>query len=89
MGNMKKYRQDIHDLWCGKGFANKVTITRTYLTHHDEDLKDIAATGEELSKLTQKLQLLIKMILLFELGFEQKQIETMIKRTDTYRMLFS
>lgn len=72
----------------GKEFVNKVATTRNYLTHYDKSLKDLAASRDELQKLTLKLQLLIKMVLLFELGFEQKQIETMIKRTNAYAALF-
>lgn len=66
----------------GGAFVNKVVVTRNYLTHLDKDLKEQAASGEELHKLTLKLELLIKMVLLYELGFEQKQIETMVKRTN-------
>lgn len=72
----------------GKEFVNKVVTTRNYLTHYDRSLKDLAASRDDLQKLTLKLELLIKMVLLFELGFEQKQTETMIKRTNAYAAVF-
>jgi len=72
----------------GKEFVNKVVVTRNYLTHFDKHLKDDAASGEGLLKLTLKLELLIKMVLLSELALEQTQIEAMIKKTDAYHALF-
>ena len=71
-----------------KGFIEKVVVTRNYLTHYDKNLKDRAASRDELQKLALKLELLIKMVLLLELGFEQQQIETMIKRTNAYAAVF-
>lgn len=72
----------------GKDFVERVVVTRNYLTHYDKNLKDRAASREELQKLMLKLELLIKLVLLLELGFEQQQIETMIKRTNAYAAVF-
>lgn len=72
----------------GNEFVNRVIITRNYLTHFEEELKEAAAKGDELMRLTLKLELLIKMTLLTELGFEQKEVEQMTKRTNAYQMLF-
>ena len=72
----------------GNAFVDKVVKTRNYNTHHDEELKDEAASGEQLILLTLKLQLLIKIALLREIGLEDGKIETIIKRSDSYHHIF-
>ena len=58
----------------------KVVDTRNYLTHYDKKLKKIAAQGEELYDLTKKLERLLKMCILKELGFAHDKIKTVIHR---------
>jgi hypothetical protein len=69
-----------------KAFISKVVVTRNYLTHYDTDLKESAASGEELYAVSLKFELLIKAILLTELGFDA--VKDMIARTSAYRNLF-
>lgn len=59
-------------------FISKVVDTRNYLTHYDEKLKEKAARGKELFDLAKKLEKLLKMCILRELGFDQDKIKTLI-----------
>ncbi len=57
-------------------FIKLVGDTRNYYTHFGEDLKEKAAKGSELYKLSDKLALLLKSCLLSEIGITlEKQIE--------------
>lgn len=66
-------------------FIEKVVDTRNYQTHHDEDLKERAAGGEELDRLTQKLKVLLEVCLLTELGFSSEEIKGLFSRNSRYQ----
>lgn len=61
-------------------FIEKVVNTRNYYTHHDKDLKEHSASGEELYHLTQKLKMLVEVCLLSELGFSSEEIKSLFLR---------
>ncbi|MEM2888041.1 MAG: hypothetical protein QXI71_02715 [Candidatus Bathyarchaeia archaeon] len=61
-------------------FISKVVDTRNYLTHYDEKLKEKAAQGQELYDLAKKLEKLLKMCILKELGFAQDKIKKLIHK---------
>jgi hypothetical protein len=71
--------QEILDGHIGnkKAFIEKVVDTRNYQTHHDEELKERAASGEDLYRLIQKLKLLLEICLLTELGFTSEKIKAL------------
>jgi hypothetical protein len=68
-------------------FVNDTVVTRNYLIHFDEKSKDAAKSGKELLLLTLKLELLLKSILLQELGFTPEDVESRIKGSRTYEIL--
>jgi len=73
-----KYQQVIDRFIENKNtFIRKVVDTRNYQIHHDEDIKERAAGGEELYRLTQKLKMLLEVCLLTELGFSSEKIITL------------
>jgi hypothetical protein len=73
-------------------FIHKVVVTRNYLTHYDEDLKESSAKDIELYILIQKLKLLLEICMLSELGFSQEEIKTIVlnivlKRPEKYGII--
>lgn len=66
-------------------FIEKVVNTRNYLIHHDKELKELAANGEELYRLTQKLKMCLEICLLTELGFSSEEIKTLFSRNRRYQ----
>jgi len=58
-----------------ENFIERVADTRNYLTHWREGLKEHAAQGEELYRLTQKLNMILEICLLAELGFNSEEIK--------------
>lgn len=66
-------------------FIEKVVDTRNYQTHHDEDLKERAASGSDLYHLTQKQKLLLEICLLTELGFSSTEIKGLFSRNKRYQ----
>ena len=71
-----------------KSFINKVIQTRNYLTHYDEKLKEKAAKGEELYWLTQKLKILIEIVLMREIGLDSEVIVNSLTRNTEYQEIF-
>ena len=71
--------QEILDGHIGnkKAFIEKVVDTRNYQTHHDEERKERAASGEDLYRLIQKLKMLLEICLLTELGFTSEKIKAL------------
>lgn len=51
-----------------KEFISKVNDTRNYLTHYSQDLSEKSAEGSELLRLTEKLEVLLEICLLEEIG---------------------
>jgi hypothetical protein len=58
-------------------FIQKVIQTRNFYTHYGENLEQEAAEGSELFRLNLKLNLLLKICLLRELGFTIEEIKNM------------
>lgn len=71
-----------------KSFIQKVVVTRNFLTHYDKSLEQEAAKGEELYWITQKLKIIIEIILLREIGIEQETIKNVISRNPDYQRIF-
>ncbi len=71
---------------CGerKTFINSVVITRNYLTHHDDRLKDQALSGTRLWRITRKLRLILQTAFLRQLGLEDQQIVEAFKRVPEF-----
>ena len=65
-------------------FIKSVANTRNYFTHYDYDLKEKAANEEQLYHLTQKLKILLEIILLSELEFNLTEIQHSIVRNIYY-----
>jgi hypothetical protein len=65
-------------------FIAQVTDTRNYLVHYDSSLEQKAATGEELIRLTHRVEAFCAALLLLELGFPENVLPHMLSRTDRY-----
>ena len=70
-------------------FVRKVVDTRHYLTHHDRKLKDRSVEGEELFNVSQKLNVLVAVCLMKELGFGSQEIYALIRRNRKYAHVLS
>jgi hypothetical protein len=70
-----------------KSFVDKVVNTRNYYTHYDESLRQSAARGEELIRLTDILFVTMQACLLQELGFEHTQCIELIMTSADYWLL--
>ncbi len=62
--------------------------TRNYQTHHDKELQEYAANGEDLYRLTQKLKICLEICLLTELGFSLEEIKDLFSRNRKYQHEF-
>jgi hypothetical protein len=83
--NSDEYREILSEFVENKDiFIGKVVDTRNYLTHYDEELKEKATIGEELSPFIQKLKILLKICLLTELGFSSEEIKALFSRNKRY-----
>lgn len=67
---------------CGarKSFINSVVVTRNYLTHHDNQLKDQALSGADLWRITQILRVILQTAFLRQLGLSDEQIVEAFRR---------
>ena len=69
----------------GDQFIDDVINTRNYLTHYDEDLKELAANPEKLSRLAMRLSVLTEAILLTELGLLPDKVKSIMERIGEIR----
>lgn len=60
-------------------FIKDLKNTRNYLTHYDKKMERKAKSGKELSLLSKKLNLIIKIFFLKELGINSDQIKEIVK----------
>jgi len=68
-----------------KSFMHKLINTRNYCIHYNQELKDQAAKGVELYKLTQICKIIIDICLLTELGFDKETTEKLSLRNWEYK----
>lgn len=80
----KRYKRSINRNVINDKFFSKVVVTRNYLTHFDEFLKDKAATGDELYLITMRLDVLLKICILEELGFTKPNIIKIFNNQNDY-----
>ena len=67
-----------------ESFANKVVMTRNYLTHYDKSLKSEAADDQELFDLTRKLKSLLQLHFLQLIGIDKQTIMEITRRNPSY-----
>lgn len=70
-----------------KAFAHTVCETRNYLVHQTPEMKDKAAEGAGLYLCIQRLELLLKILLLSELGFSDEEVAAISDRLGFARRL--
>ncbi|WP_196800027.1 MULTISPECIES: HEPN domain-containing protein [unclassified Thioalkalivibrio] len=84
-GNELSLRQRLKRLFSGheeifggkskvKYLISKIVTTRNYLTHYDESLKDLAASGSEMHNLCLALELLLQIHFCRMVGFSQDDV---------------
>jgi hypothetical protein len=66
-------------------FAGQVVDTRNYLTHYDPELKNRAASGTELSRITEKLKIVMQICLIRELGLNESTIRFLLMKNWTFQ----
>jgi hypothetical protein len=76
-----------HLLGYSKNGIGRIVTTRNYFTHRDPELEDKAAKDLELIYLTRVLDVMIRMLMLKEIGFDTDEIEERICDTWLYRGL--
>jgi hypothetical protein len=67
-----------------EGFVRLASDTRNYLTHYDDNLKDKAAEGFELYRLTEQLRFLLELLFLREIGFSAAERTSLVGRHQRY-----
>lgn len=55
------------------------------MKHHDKKLKEHAASGEDLYRLSQRVRMLLEICLLTELGFSSEEIKALFSRNWRYQ----
>lgn len=77
----EEYKEVINDFIKNKDvFINKIVDTRNYLTHYDKNLRKKAVNKEQLYHVTQQLKIIIMICLLSELGFDFKEIKSLLAK---------
>ncbi|MHB8173636.1 MAG: ApeA N-terminal domain 1-containing protein [Nitrospirota bacterium] len=77
---MELFKDFIYELIPEKNFVKDVVITRNYLTHYDVVQESASVKGENLSRLSEKLQMLLEALILKELNFDIGKIKGFITR---------
>lgn len=70
-----------------KGFIEDVVNTRNFLIHFDKSIETKAKSGQELYRLVQKMEFIIKICFLIELEIPMTTIKTLISRNQKYQFL--
>jgi hypothetical protein len=70
-------------------FVKSVGDTRNFLTHYDDRLAAVAASGEDLWRLTQETIALIEYCFFRELGFASAEVFELCKRLQRYQSLLA
>ncbi len=93
----KRLRQRLDDLAPGatelvchncSQFIDKIVNTRNYFTHYTDELETLAElNGEKLFFLTQRLRILLTLLLLKDLGLEEGQIVAAIQKNNRLRFI--
>jgi len=68
-------------------FVESVVDTRNYLTHYSTNLEHSAAKGTDIFQLAQKMQILIEILMLREIGFNLDEIRQIFHKNNRYRSL--
>lgn len=68
-------------------FSGIIVDTRNYLTHYDDELKDVALDGHELAYANQRLKILLILLLLKELNIEENITMKFIRESGKYEFL--
>ncbi len=63
-----------------------ITVTRNYLTHYDNDLKEETASGEDLYKLCNTVEAIFQLHLLQVLGFTSDEIKSVFDESLKYKV---
>lgn len=84
------YGENYKDIFIADSlFIKKVVETRHYLVHHGVKYPELIIKDEfELYDCTQKLEVMIKAILLLEIGFDTKFINSRLKATKGWMAIF-
>lgn len=69
-------------------FTGVLVDTRNYLTHYDDELKDKALKNADLYWANQRLIILVTMLLLKEIGIQEKLIYDSMKEINKIRQIF-
>lgn len=69
-------------------FINNVVDTRNYLTHYSRTSESTAVRGKALYPLTEKVKILVEIILMRELGFSFEKIDEIIHRNSNFSYFF-
>ena len=65
----------------GEEFAKRISETRNHFTHYSNELKKEFSGGESLLNLYTKLEILLLLHILTFIGFDRRQIATMVERS--------
>lgn len=69
-------------------FTGVIVDTRNYLTHYDDELKDVALKNEDLYWANQRLRILITILLLKEIGIQEELIcDSMMENNNIRQVL--
>ena len=67
-------------------FINKFVTTRNYLTHYDDQNRNDAAHEDELREITDKTKLILDVLFLTRLGFDQNDLEIIFSQVEQYQI---
>jgi len=70
-----------------KYFTGVLVDTRNYLTHYDDELKDVALKNADLYWANQRLRILISLLLLKEIGIQEKLILDQMTENNKIRQI--
>jgi hypothetical protein len=77
------FKESFGDRTARKRFVDSILTTRNYLMHYDVKLKDKAARGEDLYRLCLRMEVLLQLHFLFELGFAVEEVAAFASRVQS------
>ncbi len=72
-----------------KYFTGVIVDTRNYLTHYDDELKDVALKNADLYWANQRLKILITILLLKEIGIQENLIIDSMRENNKIRQILN
>lgn len=70
-----------------KNIISQIVDTRNFFTHYDDELKEQSLDSNKLYMASERLKFILEVCFLFQLGFSDEEIKSLIDKTQRYNYL--